>query len=78
MSMDPNSETWTAGVFARSTPDGEHRHDLPYLLEHLAMYLREREISEVLDIILHGEIEVDGVRPTIHVYYDPDRAGLSK
>lgn len=63
-------ESWSARHFSQANPVGPGQEDVPALLRRVATTLESFGAVDVLDLVLHTEVNGDGDHPSVTVYFE--------
>lgn len=67
------SSDWTVLHFSQANPAGDGQDDVPALLRRVADTIANLGDVDVHDLVMHVEIDENGDRPSITVYYTTDQ-----
>ncbi|HEY8478339.1 MAG TPA: hypothetical protein VIL71_00795 [Spirillospora sp.] len=65
------SESWSVRHFSQANPAGPGQGDVPALLRRVADSIEELGSVEVMDLVLHQEVNEHGPWASVTVYFHP-------
>lgn len=65
------TNSWSIRHFSQANPKGPGQGDVPALLRRVADSIDELGSIEVQDLVLHNEVNEDGLWASLTVYFHP-------